>query len=80
MSAVARGAKNGTAALVVGLTITMLHLIALPVSNAALNPARATAAALFADHLSLTQLWVFWVAPILGAVTGGLIARWLNDE
>lgn len=80
MSVPAKGATNGTAALVIGLSITMLHMIALPVSNAALNPARATAAALFADTRSIAQLWVFWVAPILGAVTGGLIARWLNDE
>lgn len=74
------GESTATAALMIGLSITMLHLIALPISNAALNPARATAAALFADTTTLTQLWVFWVAPILGAVTGGLLARWLDQE
>ena len=80
MGATSRQAPTGFAALAVGLTITMLQLMALAVSNAALNPARATAAALFSDFRALSQLWVFWVAPILGAVTGGLLARWLNGE
>lgn len=80
MGATSSTAPSGVAPLAIGFSITMFHIMALTVSNAALNPARATAAAIFADSHALAQLWVFWVAPILGAVTGGLIARWVNEE
>lgn len=80
MGATSGQAPSGVAPLAIGFSITMLHLMTLAISNAGFNPARATAAALFADTRALSQLWVFWAAPIVGAVTGGLLARWLNDE
>jgi aquaporin Z len=80
MGATSRQAPSGVAPLAIGFSITMLHFITLAVSNAGFNPARATAVALFSDVRALSQLWVFWVAPVIGAVTGGLLARWLNEE
>lgn len=74
-------APAGFAPLAIGLALTLFHLMSIPVSNASLNPARATATAVFAGGTALIQLWAFWVAPILGAVIGGLVGRWLqNDE
>ena len=54
--------------------------MAIPVSNASVNPARSLGSAVFGGTLALSQLWLFWVAPILGAVIGGTIARWLQEE
>ena len=56
------------------------HIMAIPVSNASVNPARSLGSAVFGGTLALSQLWLFWVAPILGAVIGGTIARWLQEE
>jgi aquaporin Z len=64
--------------LAIGLTLTMIHLIAIPISNASVNPARSTATAIFGGGVALSCLWLFWVAPIVGGVIGGLIARWLQ--
>jgi aquaporin Z len=58
----------------------MFHLVAIPVSNASLNPARSTATAIFGGPDAISSLWLFWVAPILGGVVGGVICRWLQDE
>lgn len=80
MKATSDESRDDTAALIIGLSVTMLHLIVMPISNSGLNPASATGAAVFAGGSALTQLWVFWVAPIIGAVTGALIGRWLFDE
>jgi aquaporin Z len=68
----------GFAPLAIGLTLTMIHLIAIPISNASVNPARSTATAIFGGGVALSCLWLFWVAPIVGGVIGGLIARWLQ--
>lgn len=73
----ARKAHLAFAPLAIGLAVAMLVLILLPVSNAALNPARATATAVLAGGGALGDLWVFWVSPIIGAVVGGLLANWL---
>ena len=54
--------------------------MAIPVSNASVNPARSLGSAVFAGGAALSQLWVFWVAPILGGVIGGSIARWLQED
>jgi aquaporin Z len=75
-----RRAPMGFAPLAIGLALTLGHLIAIPVTNASLNPARSTAAALFGGALPLSQLWVFWVAPLLGGVIGGVIGRYLQEE
>ncbi len=70
----------GFAPIAIGLALTLFHLMSIPVSNASLNPARATATAVFAGGPALVQLWAFWVAPILGGVIGGLISKWLQDD
>ncbi|MBU2582390.1 MAG: aquaporin [Alphaproteobacteria bacterium] len=80
VGATTSGVPAGFAPIGIGFLITALHLVLWPISHAALNPARATAFALFSDLQALLQLWVFWVAPILGAVAGGLFARWINEE
>jgi aquaporin Z len=75
-----RKAPSGFAPLAIGLALALFHIIAIPVTNASLNPARSTATALFAGTGPLSQLWVFWVAPILGGVIGGAIGRYLQEE
>ncbi|MEO8799674.1 MAG: aquaporin Z [Polyangiaceae bacterium] len=73
-------APVGFAGIAIGLALTLIHLISIPVTNTSVNPARSTGAALFAGSGAIEQLWLFWVAPILGAVIGGLIYRWLGEE
>lgn len=80
VGATTSGVPAGFAPIGLGFLIVVLHSALWPISHAALNPARATAVALFADTQALLQLWVFWVAPIIGAVIGGLFARWINEE
>ncbi len=66
--------------LAIGLATVSLYLIAIPVSGGGLNPARSLAVAVFAGTNAILQLWVFWVAPILGAILGGVLGRFLTDE
>ena len=73
-------APAGFAPIAIGLALTMFHLVAIPVSNASLNPARSTATAIFGGPDAVSSLWLFWVAPILGGVIGGFICRWLQEE
>jgi aquaporin Z len=73
-------APAGFAAIAIGLTLSAIHLMAIPVDNASVNPARSLATAFIALGEPLAQLWLFWVAPILGGVAGGLLGRWLLDE
>jgi aquaporin Z len=73
-----RGAAVGFAGIPIGLCLTLTNLVMIPVTNASINPARSTGPALFAGGLYLGQLWLFWVAPILGAVIAGLFTRWLH--
>jgi aquaporin Z len=68
------------APLAIGLTLTAIHLMAIPISNASVNPARSLGAALYGGGEALSQVWLFWVAPILGGVIGGLIGKWLLEE
>jgi aquaporin Z len=68
-------AAPGFAPIAIGLTLTMIHLAAIPVSNASVNPARSTATAIFAGGDALSSLWLFWVAPIVGGIIGGLIGK-----
>ena len=75
--------KNGPAIMApvaIGLTLTAIHIMAIPISNASVNPARSLASALYGGGEALSQVWVFWVAPILGAVIGGKLANWLLEE
>jgi aquaporin Z len=73
-------APAGFAPIAIGLALVLFHLVAIPVSNASLNPARSTATALFGGAAALQSLWLFWIAPILGGVIGGLIGKWLHAE
>jgi aquaporin Z len=68
-------APKGFAPIAIGLCLTLIHLISIPVTNTSVNPARSTATALIVHGWTLSQLWLFWVAPILGAVIGGLISQ-----
>ncbi|NEW59715.1 aquaporin Z [Sulfurovum sp. bin170] len=73
-------APAGFAPIAIGLGLTLIHLISIPVTNTSVNPARSTAAAIFADTAAMGQLWLFWVAPIVGAVLAGLAWRWFSSE
>lgn len=64
----------------IGLTLTAIHLMSIPISNTSVNPARSLGPALYAGGEALSQVWVFWVAPILGGVIGGLLGKWLLEE
>jgi aquaporin Z len=73
-------APAGFAPLAIGLALTLIHLISIPVTNTSVNPARSTGPALVVGDWALAQLWLFWVAPLVGAAIGGLIHRWLGSE
>jgi aquaporin Z len=80
MGATSKRAPAGFAALALGATLAAIHVLAIPISNASVNPARSLASALFAGWPALGQVWLFWVAPILGGVLGGALARWVQEE
>ena len=79
------GATHGKASaafapIAIGLALTLIHLISIPVTNTSVNPARSTAVAVFAGSGALSQLWLFWVAPSLGALIGGLAYKWIGSD
>ena len=73
-------APVGFAPIAIGLGLTLINLVGIPVTNCSVNPARSTGPALFAGGWALAQLWLFWVAPILGGAAGGILYRWLSQE
>lgn len=73
-------APAGFAGIPIGLTLTLIHLISIPVTNTSVNPARSTGPALFVQGWAIDQLWMFWVAPILGAIIGAIIYRTVNNS
>ncbi|MEO0528725.1 MAG: aquaporin Z [Bacteroidota bacterium] len=73
-------APKGMAGLAIGLGLTLIHLISIPVTNTSVNPARSTSQALFAGGWAIDQLWLFWVAPIIGAILAGLIYKFMSPE
>jgi aquaporin Z len=73
-------APKGLAPVAIGLGLTLIHLISIPVTNTSVNPARSTGVALFAGASAIQQLWLFWVAPIAGAILGALIYTFIADE
>jgi aquaporin Z len=73
-------APKGFAPIAIGLGLTLIHLISIPVTNTSVNPARSTGPALFVGGWAVTQLWLFWVAPLLGASLAGVVYRWLGGE
>ena len=80
MGATDRWAPAGLAPMAIGLALTLIHLISIPVTNTSVNPARSTGQALFAGGIYQDQLWLFWVAPILGGIIGALMYRVISKE
>ncbi|NOR87513.1 MAG: aquaporin Z [Bacteroidales bacterium] len=73
-------APKGFAGLAIGLGLTLIHLISIPVTNTSVNPARSTSQAIFAGGWAIDQLWLFWVAPIVGAILAGLVYKYMSPE
>lgn len=73
-------APAGFAPLAIGFALTLIHLISIPVTNTSVNPARSTGQALFVGDWALAQLWLFWVAPLIGSIIAGGLYRWLGSE
>ncbi|MFO1417143.1 MAG: aquaporin Z [Methylotetracoccus sp.] len=80
LGATDRRAPAGFAPIAIGLGLTLIHLIGIPVDNLSVNPARSTGPALFVGGWALAQLWAFWVAPIIGAALAGVTYKWLGRE
>ncbi|MHC2002728.1 aquaporin Z [Methylobacterium sp. CM6241] len=74
-----KGAATGFAGIPIGFALVLIHLISIPITNTSVNPARSTGPALFAGAEAMGQLWLFWLAPVLGAVMAGAMARWLYE-
>ena len=75
-----KNAPAGFAPLAIGLALTLIHLISIPVTNTSVNPARSTAVALFAEPWALQQLWLFWVAPVIGGVIGAIVHKLISED
>jgi aquaporin Z len=75
-----KGAATGFAGIPIGLALTLIHLVTIPVTNTSVNPARSTGPALFAGGAYIGQLWLFWLAPVVGAIIAGLLTRWMYEH
>jgi aquaporin Z len=80
LGATSSKAVAGFAGIPIGLTLTLVHLVGIPLTNLSVNPARSTGPAVFVGGWALEQLWLFWVAPIVGAALAGLLAAWLHED
>ncbi|MCK9607275.1 MAG: aquaporin Z [Methylomonas sp.] len=80
MGATDTRAPQGFAPIAIGLCLTLIHLISIPVTNTSVNPARSTAVAIYVGDWAIVQLWLFWLAPIVGAVIGAFVYRFLGSE
>ncbi|RYY03430.1 MAG: aquaporin Z [Gammaproteobacteria bacterium] len=80
MGATDKRAPQNLAPIAIGLCLTLIHLISIPVTNTSVNPARSTAVAVFVGDWAISQLWLFWVAPIIGAVLGAGIYKYIGSE
>jgi aquaporin Z len=80
LGATDKRAPAGFAPIAIGLGLTLIHLISIPVTNTSVNPARSTGPALLVGDWAVSQLWLFWVAPIAGAVLGALAYRFIGSE
>ena len=80
LGATDKRAPAGFAPLAIGLALTLIHLISIPVTNTSVNPARSTGVAVFVGGWAVAQLWLFWLAPIVGGVVGAVIYRWVADD
>jgi len=77
LGATDKRAPQGFAPIAIGLGLTLIHLISIPVTNTSVNPARSTGVAIFAGDWAVAQLWLFWAAPIIGAVIGAMVYRYM---
>ncbi|MEG2942499.1 MAG: aquaporin Z, partial [Thermomonas sp.] len=80
LGATHKNAAPGFAPIAIGLGLTLIHLISIPVTNTSVNPARSTGVALLVGGTPLSQLWLFWAAPIIGGVLGGAVYKWLGRD
>lgn len=80
LGATHKNASQGFSGLAIGLGLTLIHLISIPVTNTSVNPARSTSQAIFAGDWALGQLWLFWVAPIVGAALAGIVYKFISSE
>lgn len=80
LGATDKRAPQGLAPVAIGLCLTLIHLVSIPVTNTSVNPARSTGVALFAGGWALAQLWLFWVAPIAGGLLGAAVYRWIGGS
>ncbi|MCC6264605.1 MAG: aquaporin Z [Bryobacterales bacterium] len=80
MGATDKRAPSALAPVAIGLCLTLIHLIGIPVTNLSVNPARSTGPALYVGGWALAQLWLFWIAPLIGGALGGLVYAWLGRE
>jgi aquaporin Z len=80
LGATDKRAPAGFAPIAIGLGLTLIHLISIPVTNTSVNPARSTGVAIFVGDWAVSQLWLFWVAPFAGALLAGAVYRWLGSE
>jgi len=80
LGATDKRAPRGFAPIAIGLGLTLIHLISIPVTNTSVNPARSTGVAIFQGDWAVSQLWLFWLAPIVGAVLAGIVYRWFEAE
>ncbi|GLS89117.1 aquaporin Z [Psychromonas marina] len=79
LGATDKRAPVGFAPIAIGLGLTLIHLISIPVTNTSVNPARSTAVAIFQGDWAISQLWLFWVAPIIGAILAGIVYKWFEE-
>jgi aquaporin Z len=80
LGATSKKAVAGFAGIPIGLTLTLVHLVGIPITNLSVNPARSTGPAVFVGGWALAQLWLFWLAPMAGGVLAGLVGRWLHED
>ena len=80
LGATHENSPKGFAGLAIGLSLTLIHLISIPVTNTSVNPARSTSQALFAGGWAISQLWLFWLAPIIGAVLAGVVYKMFQQD
>lgn len=80
LGATDKRAPQGFAPIAIGLCLTLIHLISIPVTNTSVNPARSTGVALFAGDWAIAQLWLFWLAPIVGAMIGAVVYRFIQNN
>jgi len=80
LGATDKRAPQGLAPVAIGLCLTLIHLISIPVTNTSVNPARSTGVAIFAGGWAISQLWLFWVAPIIGSISGAFVYRFIGKE